>query len=81
MFMPRAKADRPSPVPVGSTNLALISQFVEIPEDAVFTVEYPVRVAQIAVYQLLGIDVAISPILHHAKSAKVQMDAVIKAFR
>ena len=81
MFMPRAKADRPSPVPAGSTNLALISQFVEIPEDVVFTVEYSVRAAQIAVYQLLGIDAAIPPILHHDKSAKVQLEAVIKAFR
>ena len=81
MFMPRAKADRPPPVPAGSTNLALISQFVEIPEDVVFTVEYSVRVAQMAVYELLGIDAAIPPILHHDKSAKVQLDAVIKAFR
>lgn len=81
MFMPRAKMDRPLPVPAGSTNLALISQFVEIPEDVVFTVEYSVRVAQLAVYQLLGIDAAIPPILHHDKSAKVRLDAVIKAFR
>ena len=81
MLMPRAKADRPPPVPAGSTNLALISQSVEIPEDVVFTVEYSVRVAQMAVYELLGIDAAIPPILHHDKSAKVQPDAVIKAFR
>ena len=81
MFMPRAKTDRPPPVPAGSTNLALISQFVEIPEDVVFTVEYSVRVAQMAVYELLGIDAAIPPILHHDKSVKVQLDAVIKAFR
>ena len=81
MFMPRAKPDRPSPVPAGSTNLALVSQFVEIPEDVVFTVEYSVRVAQMAAYQLLGIDLAIPPILHHDKSAKVQLDAVIKSFR
>ena len=81
MFMPRAKTDRPQPVPQGSTNLALLSQFVEIPEDVVFTVEYSVRVAQMAVYQLLGIDTAIPPIQHHDKSVKVQLDAVMKAFR
>ncbi len=55
--------------------------FVEIPEDVVFTVEYSVRVAQMAVYELLGIDRDIPPILHHDKSIKVKLDAVIKAFR
>ena len=39
MFMPRTHADRPLPVPRESKNLAFISQFVEIPDDVVFTVE------------------------------------------
>jgi oleate hydratase len=47
MFMPRALSDRPLPVPNGSKNFAFVSQFVEIPEDVVFTVEYSVRAAQI----------------------------------
>ena len=81
MFMPRAKGDRPLPVPKSSKNLAFVSQFVEIPEDVVFTVEYSVRVAQMAVYELLGIDREIPPILHHDKSAKVKFDAVVKAFK
>jgi oleate hydratase len=81
MFMPRAQHDRPFPVPVTSSNLALVSQFVEIPEDVVFTVEYSVRVAQMAVYELLAIDRPIPPILHHDKSLKVNFDAVIKAFK
>ena len=34
----------------------MISQFVEIPEDMVFTEEYSVRAARIAVYTLLHID-------------------------
>jgi oleate hydratase len=55
MFMPRILGDRPLPVPRGSKNLAFISQFVEIPEDVVFTVEYSVRAAQTAVYKLLAI--------------------------
>ena len=38
-FQPRAMADRPQVVPEGSTNFAMISQFVEIPEDMVFTEE------------------------------------------
>ncbi|MCY7273628.1 MAG: oleate hydratase [Phormidesmis sp. CAN_BIN44] len=81
MFMPRESKDRPIPVPTNSKNLAFVSQFVEIPEDVVFTVEYSVRVAQMAVYELLGIDREIPPILHHDKSIKVKLDAVIKAFR
>jgi oleate hydratase len=80
MFMPRAHEDRPIPVPKNSKNLAFVSQFVEIPEDVVFTVEYSIRVAQMAVYELLAIDLEIPPILHHDKSAKVNFDAVIKAF-
>ena len=40
MFMPRTSIDRPLPVPKNSKNLAFVSQFVEIPEDVVFTVEY-----------------------------------------
>ena len=81
MFMPRAHNDRPIPVPKTSRNLAFVSQFVEIPEDVVFTVEYSVRVAQMAVYELLGIDQEVPPILHHDRSARVNFDAVIKAFR
>jgi oleate hydratase len=81
MFMPRGKGDRPLPVPKNSKNLAFISQFVEIPEDVVFTVEYSVRVAQMAVYELLGIDLEIPPILHHDKSLKVNFEAVVKAFK
>lgn len=81
MFMPRALTDRPLPVPKSSKNLAFVSQFVEIPEDVVFTVEYSVRAAQMAVYELLGIDREIPPILHHDKSLQVNFDAVIKAFK
>ena len=81
MFMPRAKGDRPDPVPSISKNLALVSQFVEIPEDVVFTVEYSVRVAQMAVYRLLGIEREIPPILHHDRSLRVNLESLIKAFQ
>ncbi len=81
MFMPRLPSDRPLPVPPGSKNFAFISQFVEIPEDVVFTVEYSVRAAQIAVYQLLGITLEIPPITPHDKSLVTQLEALIKAFK
>ena len=81
MFMPRRREDRPLPVPPGSKNLAFVSQFVEIPDDVVFTVEYSVRAAQMAVYELLGIERKIPPVTPHAKSLHAQLDAVIKAFQ
>ena len=56
MFMPRAKSDRPLPVPASSSNLAFVSQFCEIADDVVFTVEYSVRAAQTAVYELLKVE-------------------------
>ena len=81
MFMPRLHTDRPIPIPHNSRNLAFISQFVEIPEDVVFTVEYSVRVAQMAVYQFLNIDKQIPPISPNDKSLKVEFEALIKAFK
>lgn len=81
MFMPRLLSDRPLPVPPGSKNFAFISQFVEIKDDVVFTVEYSVRAAQMAVYELLGIDRQIPPITPHDKSLKTQFEALIKAFK
>jgi oleate hydratase len=80
MFMPRLRSDRPLPVPKGSKNLAFVSQFVEIPEDVVFTVEYSVRAAQMAVYELFGIARKIPPVTPHDKSLRTQLQAVVKAF-
>jgi len=79
--MPRMHNDRPLPVPRGSRNLAFVSQFVEIPDDVVFTVEYSVRAAQMAVYELLGIDRKIPPVTPHDKSLQTQFEALIKAFK
>jgi oleate hydratase len=81
MFMPRKPGDRPLPVPESSKNLAFVSQFVEIPQDVVFTVEYSVRAAQMAVYQLLGIDKEVPPVSAHDKSLDVQFKALLKAFQ
>jgi len=81
MFMPRVRGDRPLPVPPGSRNLAFVSQFVEIPDDVVFTVEYSVRAAQMAVYQLLGIERKVPPVTPYAKSLHAQFEALIKAFK
>ena len=61
-FLPRVKGDRPQVRPTGTTNLAFIGQYCEMPDDVVFTVEYSVRSAQTAVYSLLGVDKAVSPL-------------------
>jgi oleate hydratase len=81
MFMPRVTSDRPLPVPAESANLAFISQFVEIADDVVFTVEYSVRAAQMAVYQLLGVARAVPPVTAHDKSLRTEFDALVKAFK
>ena len=81
MFMPRLHTDRPLPVPAESKNLAFISQFVEIADDVVFTVEYSIRAAQMAVYQLLDIDRQVPPIRQHDKSLQTQLDVLVKAFK
>jgi oleate hydratase len=81
MFMPRAAGDRPLPVPPNTKNFAFISQFVEIPLDVVFTVEFSVRAAQMAVYQLLGITKPIPPVTPHDKSLHAQFEAVLKALK
>jgi len=80
MFMPRSHGDRPLPVPENSKNLAFVSQFVEVPEDVVFTVEYSVRAAQMAVYQLLGVERQVPPVHHYDQSVRVRFDTLLKAF-
>ena len=69
------------PVPKNSRNLAFVSQFVEIPQDVVFTIEYSIRAAQIAVYELLKIERDIPPINPYDKSVRQQIKAIIKAFK
>ena len=53
-FMPRAPGDRPPVVPPGTANLAFVGQYVEIPDNVVYTVEYSVHSAALAVATLLG---------------------------
>ena len=61
-FSPRRISDRPRVVPKGSTNLALLGQFVEIPDDCVFLVDYSTRSAQIGVYGLLKVEKEVTPV-------------------
>ena len=55
-FLNRAKGDRPAIRPKGYDNFAVVGQFCEQPDDVVFTVEYSIRSAMTAVYELLHLD-------------------------
>jgi len=54
-LLTRTLEDRPQVIPEASANLALLGQFVEIPDDAVFIMEYSVRAAQMAVFGMMGV--------------------------
>jgi oleate hydratase len=74
-FLKRKVTDRPDVVPEGSTNLALTGQFVEVPYDCVFTMEYSVRSAQMAVFKLLNLDKEPTPYRHVDRDIKVVWNA------
>ncbi len=76
-FLPRERGDRPAVLPIGTQNLAFIGQFCEVPDDVVFTVEYSVRSAQLAVYGLLGLQL-VPPAVY---KGKFDPSVLAKAFR
>jgi oleate hydratase len=54
-LLPRYPKNRPEVIPPKTTNIALVGIFAEIPHDTTFNLEYIVRGAQTAVYQLMGL--------------------------
>ena len=76
-FMPRGPADRPAVVPKGARNFAFLGQFCEVPDDTVFTVEYSVRTAQMAVYELLDLNREVTPVYR----GYLRPGVVLRAFR
>jgi oleate hydratase len=79
-FLIRQEGDRPHVVPEGSTNLAFIGQYCEIKDDVVFTVEYSVRSAQMAVYKLLRIDKEPPALYQGQRDLPVFIDAIETMF-
>lgn len=75
-FLVRSKGDRPEVVPAGSTNLAFIGQYAEVPDDVVFTVEYSVRTAWTAVSTLLKLDRKPPPVYKGQHNPKVLIEAL-----
>jgi oleate hydratase len=78
---PRRAGDRPLTVPRGAQNFAFLGQFTEVPGDVVFTVEYSVRGAMHAVYQLLGVRREIPGIYRALTDPKVAFLTVKTALR
>ena len=76
-FLRRAEGDRPKVIPEGLTNLAFIGQFCEIPDDVVFTVEYSIRSAQMAVYSLLGLNRTPQPVYKGSHDPRVLLKAFL----
>ncbi|KAJ5814506.1 hypothetical protein N7474_006283 [Penicillium riverlandense] len=57
MLLIRSLGDRPPVIPQNISNLGLVGQFAEIPHFSCVDTSYSVRTAQVAVSQLMGIDV------------------------
>ena len=79
-FEPRKYSDRPPVIPAGSTNFAMVSQFVEIPDDMVFTEEYSVRAARLAVYGLMDVKKNICPVTPYNRQPKILLKALKKSY-
>ena len=75
-FLVRNTATGPRSSPKGSTNLAFIGQYAEVPDDVVFTVEYSVRTAWTAVADLLKLDNQPPPVYKGRHDPKVLVEAL-----
>ena len=76
LFMPREMGDRPEVIVKDATNFAFLGQFAEAPKDCVFTVEYSVRTAQMAVYGLFETDKKVHPMYGSAHNPKYLLGAL-----
>jgi oleate hydratase len=76
IWLPRRHTDRPPPVPQGSTNFGLIGQYVEVPRDVAFTIEYSARAAWEAVHLLLKRGPAPPPVYQAQRDPKALLGAL-----
>lgn len=61
-LLARCRGDRPQVIPLNTTNVALVGQYVEIADETVLSLEYSVRCAQLAVHHLMGLTNTISEV-------------------
>jgi oleate hydratase len=76
IWMPRKRSDRPRPVPEGATNLGFIGQYVEVPREVAFTIEYSARTAWEAVHLLLKRGPAPPPVYQGQYDPKALFNAL-----
>jgi myosin-crossreactive antigen len=76
-LLPRGEKTRPAPVPEGSTNLALIGRYTELPLDTTSQIEYSVRSARTAVYRIMNYRRGVEPV----KQKLLKPDALAKALQ
>lgn len=77
-FMPRKVCDRPKNVPDGCTNLGFIGQYVEVPDDVVFTVEMSVRTGMETVYKLTGLEKDVLEVYPSRYDIRYMLDRIKK---
>ncbi|MEP7705125.1 oleate hydratase [Paraglaciecola sp. 25GB23A] len=79
-FNPRRPGDRPRVVPEGASNFAFIGQYVEIPNHCVFTTEYSIRGAMIAIQKLIDPTLDIPKIYWGEKKPTVVAATIRRVF-
>ena len=77
-FMPRNGTDRPKVVPKQAVNFAFLGQFAETERDTIFTTEYSIRTAMVAVYTLLNIDRGVPEVWGSTYDIRDLLNATVK---
>ena len=77
-FMPRNGTDRPKVVPNQAVNFAFLGQFAETERDTIFTTEYSIRTAMVAVYTLLDIDRGVPEVWGSTYDIRDLLNATVK---
>ena len=80
LFACRKSGDRPLVIPRGAQNFGFLGQFVELEDDVVFTVEYSVRAAMLAIYEFFAVDRDIPEIYNGLLDPKVGLKALEAVF-
>ncbi len=80
LFACRKDGDRPLLIPENAANFAFLGQFVELEDDVVFTVEYSIRGAMLAIYELFGVDREVPDIYNGLLDPKVGLKALEAVF-
>ena len=77
-FMPRNGTDRPKVVPKQAVNFSFLGQFAEVERDTIFTTEYSIRTAMVAVYTLLNIDRGVPEVWGSTYDIRDLLNATVK---